>query len=130
MTDQPNGSASDGAVQALRNVDQQGGVATPAPAPAPALRNMPKFDDYSQGLAGTLIAEKKKLDKVREDLTDQMLAAGRARDAELEAAKAAFDARVTQAIDAFTEANAMLEAKATDAIRAQGGIAKALDALS
>lgn len=111
-------------MDAARAVDQQ---AEQAP---PVLRNAPKFDDYSQGLAGTLIAEKNKLDRVREDLTDQMLEAQRVRDAEFAAAKAAYDQRVQTATDAFTDANAMLEAKATDAIKAQTGIQRALDALT
>jgi hypothetical protein len=117
-------------MDAARAVDAQEGATTAPEAPAPVLRNAPRFDDFSQGLAGTLIAEKNKLDRIREDLTDQMLTAQRTRDAEFEAAKAAYDARVKDATDAFTEANAMLEAKATDAIRAQGGIQKALDALT
>lgn len=126
--------------QAARNIDEQQLQApqdeqfkapfTPPPAPAPVLRNLPKFDDYTQGLAGTLIAEKTKLDRVREDLTDQMLAAQRARDDELAAAKAAYDERVRAAGDAFTETNALLEAKANNAVQAQEGIKRALDALT
>lgn len=113
-------------IEAIRNADQP----PPAPQPAPLLRNAPKFNDYTQGLAGTLIAEKTKLDRVREDLTDQMLAAQRTRDAELEAAKAAYDERVRVAGEAFTETNALLEAKATDAVQAQEGIRRALEALT
>jgi hypothetical protein len=140
--DEPNNGPDP--LEAIRNIAQADGAATAPPPPAapppaqqppaqqpPAqpLRNAPKFNDYSQGLAGTLTAEKRKLDKAREDITDQMLTAGRVRDAEFEAAKLAYDERVKIATQAFVDANAMLEAKANDAILAQESIARALNVL-
>ncbi len=123
--DEPNNGANP--IDAIRNIDQQDGTA--APPPPPVLRNAPQFNDFTQGLAGTLSAEKRKLDKAREDITDQMLTAQRVRDAEFEAAKAAYDERVKIATQAFVDANAMLEAKANDAILAQESIARALTVL-
>lgn len=123
-------------LEAARNIDQQqddqGGVAIPPPqpVPVPVLRNLPKFDDYTQGLAGVLITEKSRLDRIREDLTDQMLTAGRVRDAELDAAKVSYDDRVTAAKLAYTDATGLLEAKANNAVQAQDGIKRALDALT
>lgn len=115
-------------LEAARAVDQQDEPMSSA-APPPLLRNAPQFNDFTQGLAGTLSAEKRKLDKAREDITDQMLTAQRVRDAETEAARAAFDERVKIATQAFVDANAMLEAKANDAILAQESIARALNVL-
>lgn len=125
--------------EAIRNLNLEDAVGTaltgeqaPAPSepPAPSLPNRKRFDGFTQGLAGTLLAEDDKLKRARADLDQQLEDASSEQDATIAAAKRVYDAAVADAAALYLARKEEINEKIDDNVKAVGSIQSAITALT
>lgn len=107
--------------------------AAPAPTKQEEQKLPPRnarFNDFTQALAGKLMAEEEALNRARSDIQGQIAAALDEHDRTLAEARTAYDAAVLTANNAHNEKRAQLAEREADAQLAHDGINAALAALT